>query len=155
MIKANLIQNNQAICQDTSWQSLLDFKNNEKQIIILFKKNHYSQSKASLFNAFIWLCGVLVAVLGTLLLSCVVQASDHQGSLVTADRFSCRGARDLSSENRDQTHILALQDRFLTTGPQGSHRAGVLKMQIWKLSAQNKYIFVENMLNYNFYILLF
>ena len=131
MIKENLIQNNQAICQDTSWQSLLDF--NEKQIIILFLKNHYSQSKASLFDAFIWLCGVLVAVLGTLLVSCVVQASDHQGSLVTADRFSCRGMRDLSSENRDQTHILALQGRFLTTGPPGkSPKTNSISYKVWK-----------------------
>ena len=59
-----------------------------------------------------------------------------------------------SSRIRDQTGV-SFSARFLTAGPLGNHRAGVLKMQIWKLSAQNKHIFVENRLNYKFYMFLF
>ena len=66
-------------------------------------------------------------------MSCVVQAADRQGSVVTADRFSCHDMQDLSSKNRDQTHILALQGRFLTTGPPGkSPETNLITYKVWK-----------------------
>ena len=46
------------------------------------------------------------------------------------------GKWDLSSPTRDQTHVPALEGRFLTTGPPGTSLVGVLMETLWPSLSQ-------------------